>query len=158
MSLYRQPGQVRRRRRLIAAAVVAAVAAIALVVVLAAGGDSAPTRVERAAAANDAAGRAMDGLELLLIEYGQAVRGGRVVAPTEFSAAQSDVTRARDALTSHADDVRAVDPAALGRVVPVLDAVRRDVDRRVDVARLRAEVGRAQQILADLRSRAAAVR
>jgi hypothetical protein len=123
VSLYREPGQLRRRRRLIAGGVAAAVAFVAVLVILLAGGGGPPSHAERVAAARTAAGQALAGLELVEIEYGQAVKDGKVVEPTEYDAAKADVSRARDALAQHADDVRAVDAAALPRAQRALAAV-----------------------------------
>jgi len=120
LSLYRQPGQTRRRRRLALAVgrsprlLVAVVVGLTLPLLLA------PTRAERLAGARSAASEALDGLELLGHEYGQAVRGGRVVAPTEYAAAKADVARARAAVASHADDIDASDPAAPREVAAAL--------------------------------------
>ena len=104
MSLYRQAGARRRRRR-------------ARAVALAAGGDARRARRRpgrrrrrRAHARRPGAGRAgrgpraLDGLELLGTEYRQAVRDGRVVAPTEYAAAQADVARARAAVAGLSGD------------------------------------------------------
>src|ERR687886_529053 len=62
-------------------------------VTVVAGAPPLPAPRERAAAARTAAATALDGLELLQIEYGQAVRDGRVIAPTEYQAAKADVQR-----------------------------------------------------------------
>jgi hypothetical protein len=135
VSLYRQAGHARRRRRITMVAAAALVAVIVLVVVLATAGSNAPpTRTERAQAARAAASQALDGLELLSIEYGQAVKGGRVVAPTEYEAAKSDVQRARKALTDHVADLDAVDPAARRRAEAALGTVAAAVGRRADIA------------------------
>jgi hypothetical protein len=134
MSLYRQAGRARRRRRIGAAVAAAVVVVVVLVVVLASGGsDGPPTHAERAAAASGAAAEALDGLELLGIEYGQAVKGGRVVAATEYKASRSDVERAASALSAHAADFRAVDPAAFRRAGAALDDLASTVARRADI-------------------------
>lgn len=135
MSLYRQAGHARRRRRIAVGAAVAAVAVVVLVVVLAtSGGTSAPTHAQRAQAARSAAAEAGDGLDLLGIEYGQAVRGGQVLAATEYQAAQADVQRARKSLADHAADLDAVDPAAHRRADAALAALAAAVGRRADIA------------------------
>lgn len=149
MSLYREPGQARRRRRLLVASAVAVAALVAAVVVLLAGG-GAPSAAERAAAARGAAAQALDGLELVQIEYGQAVQDGRVVAATEYAAAQADVQRARDALAQHRQDVRTVDPAAPARADRALASVRGAVNRRVPAQELRTAVAAARAAIAPL--------
>jgi hypothetical protein len=134
MSLYRQAGHARRRRRITIVVAAALVAVVVLVVVLATAGSSGPSRADRAQAARAAASQALDGLELLGIEYGQAVKGGRVAAPTEYGAAKSDVQRAGKALTDHAADLDAVDPAARRRAQAALATLAAAVARRADIA------------------------
>jgi hypothetical protein len=135
VSLYRQAGRARRRRRIGIAAAAAVVVVVVLVVVLASGGSGGPpTQAERASAASSAATEALDGLELLGIEYGQAVKGGQVVAATEYNAAQADVRRAAGALSSHAEDFQAVDPAAFRKAQSALADVASTVARRAEIA------------------------
>src|SRR5436190_3036800 len=134
MSLYRQAGRARRNRR-IAMAAGAALAAIAvLVVVLAGGGGGPPSHAERVASARSAAAEALDGIELLTVEYGQAVRGGRVVAATEFAAAKADVQRAQQSLAGHRADFEAVDPAAYRRAQQALGGLAATAARRAGSA------------------------
>jgi hypothetical protein len=135
MSLYRQAGRARRRRRITIGVAAALVALIVLVVVLATAGSSGPpSRADRVQAARAAASQARDGLELLGIEYGQAVKGGRVAAPTEYEAAKADVQRARKALTDHAADLDAVDPPARRRADAALATLAAAVNQRADIA------------------------
>jgi hypothetical protein len=134
MSLYRQAGHARRRRRIMIGAAAALVAVAVLVVVLATGSSGPPSRADRVQSARGAASQALDGLELLGIEYGQAVKGGRVAAPTEYAAAKSDVQRARKALTDHVADLDAVDPAARRRAAAAFAALAAAVARRADIA------------------------
>jgi hypothetical protein len=133
MSLYRQAGRARRTRRIAIGAAVAVVAIVVLVIVLAGSGGGPPSHAERVASARSAAGEALDGIELLTVEYGQAVKGGRVVAPTEFGAAKADVQRARESLADHQADFEAVDPAAYRRASDALGALAATVARRADV-------------------------
>jgi len=134
MSLYRQAGRARRNRRIAVGAAVAAVVVIVLIVVLASTGGGPPSHAERVASARSAAAEALDGIELLTVEYGQAVRGGRVVAATEFAAAKADVQRARQSLAGHRADFEAVDPAAYRRASDALGALAATVARRADIA------------------------
>jgi hypothetical protein len=149
LSLYREPGAVRRRRRLIAAGVAAAVVIVAVAVVLLAGGDSGPpTEQERAASARSAATEAADRLDVLRIEYGQAVKGGRVVAPTEYTASGEHVARLDEELHGHAADLDAVDPAARRQVAATLAAIRAGIRAHVEPARLDRLIDRAGRQLA----------
>jgi hypothetical protein len=136
VSLYREAGHARRRRRIRLGIAAAVVAVIVLVVVLAAAGGNSgpPSHAERVQAARAAASQARDGLELLGIEYGQAVKSGRVVAPTEYTAAKADVQRAQKALADHAADLDAVDPAARRRAEAALATLAAAVGRHGDIA------------------------
>jgi hypothetical protein len=133
MSLYRQAGRARRNRRIAIAAAAAVVAIVVLVIVLASSGGGPPSHAKRVASARSAAAEALDGVELLTVEYGQAVKGGRVVAPTEFAAAKADVQRARQSLAGHVADFEAVDPAAFRQASDALGALAATVARRADI-------------------------
>ena len=134
MSLYREAGRARRKRRIAVGAAIAAVLVVVLVVVLASsGGSGPPSHPQRVASARSAAAEALDGIELLTVEYGQAVRGGRVVAATEFGAAKADVLRARQSLADHRADFEAVDPAAYRRAEQALGTLAATVGRRADI-------------------------
>jgi hypothetical protein len=134
VSLYRQAGRPRRRRRILIGAAAAVVAIAVLAIVLASSGGRPPSHAERVSSAQSAAGEALDGIELLTVEYGQAVRGGRVVAATEYAAAKADVQRARQSLADHRADFEAVDPAAFTRASETLGALAATVERRADIA------------------------
>jgi hypothetical protein len=133
MSLYREAGRARRNRRIAIAAGVAVVVIAVIVIVLASSGGGPPSHSERVASARSAAAEALDGVELLTVEYGQAVRGGRVVAATEFAAANADVQRARQSLAQHQADFEAADPAAYRRATQALGALATTVARRADI-------------------------
>jgi hypothetical protein len=136
MSLYRQAGRTSAR-------VVAIAAAVALVVGLGAGfalgrGTARkPTLADNVTDLRAQLRPAQNGIELTATEYRQAVRGGRVVAPTEYAAARADVKRAADAVADVRGDLRALDPsraAALERAVAALGGA---VIRRAEPATVR---------------------
>src|SRR4051812_27525619 len=114
MSLYRQAGRASGRTLAIAAGV-------ALVVGLAAGfaigraSAPEPTLADRVADLRAKLGPAREGIELSATEYEQAVRDGRVVAPTEYGAAKADVDRAPAAAAPSAAALPAPDPAPAPR-------------------------------------------
>jgi hypothetical protein len=131
VSLYRQPGRV-------AARTLALAAAGALVVGLAGGfaigraTAPAPTVAKAVAALRRDLRPAEQGFVLAPTEYGQAVKGGRVVAPTEYQAAREDVQRAQAAVDRSRAELSALDAAkarALERAVADLGAA---VARRAD--------------------------
>jgi hypothetical protein len=134
MSLYREAGRARRRRRIAIGAGVLVVV-IAVIVVLLAGGGGPPSHADRVKAAQAAASEALDGVEIVTVEYPQAVRGGRVVAATEFAGAKADVQRARQQLEQQRADFEAVDPAAYRLVGDALGTLAATVARRADIAK-----------------------
>jgi hypothetical protein len=133
MSLYRQAGRASGRT-------LALVAAGALVVGLLAGyllgrGTAPdPTLAEKVADLRRGVRPAEQGLELTATEYSQAVRGGRVVQPTEYQAAQADVKRVEDTLAAQRADLRALSAARAGALDRSVAALRDAVHRRADAA------------------------
>jgi hypothetical protein len=96
-----------------------------------------PSVAEKVADLRDDLEPAEQGIELTATEYAQAVRAGRVVAPTEYSAARQDVRRAVDTVAHHRADLRALSPPpaiALDRALSALSAA---VERRADPAEVR---------------------
>ena len=133
MSLYRQAGRARRNRRAAIIGAIGLVVIVALIVVLATSGGP-PSHADRVKSARSAASEALDGIEVLTVEYGQAVRGGQVAEPTEDAGAKSDVQRARTSLTDHRADFEAVDPAAYRRALVAFGALAAAVAQRADIA------------------------
>jgi len=108
MSLYREVGGGLRRLAIVA--VLALGAGVVGGFVLGRVTKSEPSLAEKLAQARDRYQKVPDALELLRIEYPQAVRGNQVVAHTEYDAAKADVARARDSLDEVAADLRALAP------------------------------------------------
>jgi hypothetical protein len=153
MSLYRQAGRASARTLILAAA---AALVVGLGAGFALGRGTAPeqTLAGQVADLQRRLRPAQDGLELTATEYGQAVRGGRVVAPTEYQAARADLRRADAALAGARADLRALGAERAAALERAVAAVRAAVARRADAgevrrlsdaarAALRAAVGRA---------------
>ena len=136
MSLYRQAGRTSGRTLLIAAVV-------ALVVGLAGGyamgRATAPERTlaDNVADMREQLGPAAEGIELTATEYGQAIRDGRVVATTEYKAAQADVERANAAVASVRTELREFDAARAAALEQALAALGAAVDSKEDPARVK---------------------
>jgi hypothetical protein len=149
MSLYRQPGRV-ATRTLAIGAVVALVIGLLGGFVLGRVTASDPTLAEKVAELRTQLGPADQGIELTATEYSQAVRDGRVTAPTEYGAAKADVQRVRAVLAATRADLRALSAAkaaALEQAVGELDA---GVQQRVDPADVQRRSDAARSALDDL--------
>ena len=138
MSLYKQPGRV-AGRTLALVAVAAVLAGLAAGFGLGRATAPDPSLADKLGELRDRLQPARQGIELTATEYSQAVRGGRVVAPTEYKAAQQDVARARGALARARGDLRALSVARAEAVDRATGALAAAVERRVppaEVARL----------------------
>jgi hypothetical protein len=136
VSLYRETSRAAGRTL---ALVAAAAVVVGLLVGFALGRSSAPepSLADRLDDVRAELKPARQGLELVGTEYPQAVRGGRVVAPTEYKAAQADVERVRSAVDGARDDLRALGATRAAAVDRAVAAVAAAVDRRADPAEVR---------------------
>jgi hypothetical protein len=149
MSLYRQSGGTSRRTLLLVAG------ALLLVGLLAGFGLGRltapdPSLADKVAELRTALEPADQGLELTATEYGQAVRGGRVIAATEYAAARADVERVKDALATSRADLRALNPSGAAALESAIRTVDADVARRADPAEVRASSDAARRALSEL--------
>jgi hypothetical protein len=131
MSLYRQAGRT-SGRALAIAAVVALVVGLAGGYALGRATAPDPTLAEKVADLRAQLGPAAEGLELSRTEYPQAVRDGKVVAPTEYQAAKADVQRVSDVLAGAKADVHALDPARAAKLDQAVAALRSAIDSKAD--------------------------
>jgi hypothetical protein len=152
MSLYRSPGRV-PARTLVLAGVAALVAGLVAGFVLGRATAPEPTLAEQVTALRAALAPAASGLELTATEYGQAVRGGRVVAPTEYDATRSDLARVRATLTANHADLRAYDRAGAEALDAAVARVDEGVRGRIDPAQVRRRVDEASQTLREVTGR-----
>ena len=127
MSLYREAGRTRRNRRAAIVGAIGLVVIVVLIVVLASSGGGPPSHADRVKSAKSAASEALDGVELVTVEYPQAK------APTEFAAAKADVQRAQQSLSTHRSDFEAVDAAGYRRATAALAALAAVVARHGDI-------------------------
>ena len=136
MSLYRQAGRT-SGRTLIIAAVVALVVGLAGGYAIGRATAPKPTLADKVADLRSSLGPAQEGIELSATEYPQAVRDGKVVAPTEYAAAQSDVQRAREAISGARADVQALDPARAEALDSAVTDLRAAIEAKRDPAQVK---------------------
>jgi hypothetical protein len=92
---------------------------------------------------------ARNALDVLTVEYPQAVSGGEVKEPTEYDAALSDVRRAQDAL-GEADDLGELDPEGYRRATALLTEVADLVAQKAAPAAVARRVLAADRALSEL--------
>jgi multidrug resistance efflux pump len=145
MSLYREVGS--RRRWLAAAALAGAAIGLLAGWGIARTTESEPSLADALARTQSRIAPAVDGLELLSIEYPQAVRAGQVVAATEYAAARADLRRTRDAVERARDELALLDSSA-GSLPGRLESLARLVEARAPAAEV---TETARSLRADLR-------
>ncbi len=148
MSLYRVAS---RRSRLLGLLVPVAALAVGLLVGVLVGRATAPEPSLSEALAKPAADvdDARNALEVLTVEYPQAVANGEVRAATEYEGAKADIQRAQDRLAA-ADDLEALDPGGYRRAVALLSEVAALVQRKAAPEAVAARVRAADEALAGL--------
>jgi hypothetical protein len=148
MSLYRVAS---RRRRPLALLVPAAVLLVGLLAGFVLGRMTAPDPTVEEALSEPTAkvAEARTALDVLTIEYPQAVSNRAVRAATEYEGAQAGVRHAQDALKA-ADELRALDPEGYRRAEALLAEIARLVERKVAPAEVESRVRQADAALATL--------
>jgi hypothetical protein len=137
MSLYRQAGG--RGARTFVAALVAALLIGGLVGFLVGRGSvEEPSAAEVVANAREDLGPVELGLEQVPIEYEGAVRDGRIVARTEYTATQATATRTAEDLDAAAEDLRAIDPDGYEAATAAIEKLEAAIAAVVPPARVEA--------------------
>jgi hypothetical protein len=130
VSLYREAGRT-SWRALVAAAVIALLVGGAAGYAIGRSSAPDPSLADQVADLKGRLAPAREAIELTTTEYPQAVRDGKIVAPTEYQAAKADVARARVSIAAALADLRAVDAARAQRLQETVAALGTAVDRRV---------------------------
>ena len=130
MSLYREAGRT-SWRALVAGVVIALLVGGAAGYAIGRSSAPDPSLADQVADLQGRLAPAREAIELTTTEYPQAVRDGKIVAPTEYQAAKADVARARDSIAAALADLRAVDAARAQRLQETVAALGAAVDRRV---------------------------
>jgi hypothetical protein len=146
MSLYREVG--RGRPWVVATAVVVALA-IGFGVGFATGRSTAPepTFEDAVAALQSEIRAATDALELVTIEYEQAVANGAVTAESEYDAARADAARAQEIFTSHREELTLLSPDETAATEATLQALAEQIEAVADPNEVTATAEEAMQAL-----------
>jgi hypothetical protein len=143
MSLYREVG--RRNRAVVAAAVLGLAIGLIGGVFVGRATTSSPSLASQAADLREELREATDALELVVIEYGQAVENGRVVAQTELAAAQADLERAQEVLEQATPDIEAISPGAGATAIGELVRLAALIERRAPTAAVEEQARAAEE-------------
>jgi hypothetical protein len=110
---------------------------------------SAPSLAERVSELRQETAAVLTRLEVLDIEYPQAVRDGTIVGHTEYDGSLARVENARNAFADLAGDLRVVDPRAHTEATTALDQLARDVNTRADPDRVAADLRQVRAALGE---------
>ena len=119
MSLYREAGG-RRSGTLVAVAAVAALLGGLVGLLIGSSGDEDASLEESVSAVREDVQPALSALELVQIEYTEAVSQGKVVAETEYQAAQDQVEAAQRTLDEAGEDLELLAPDDLDQAQQAL--------------------------------------
>jgi len=108
---------------------------------------SAPSLAERVSQVREDAAGVVTRLRVLETEYPQAVRGGRVVGPTEYEGARARAEAAHNALENLAGDLGRIDARGLAEARRAMADLRRAIAGRREPAEVFALVARVQAAL-----------
>jgi hypothetical protein len=146
VSLYRQAGRANARSA-VAAALAALLLGFGAGYLTRGGGEESPSLRVAVSDVRDRLRPVRAGLDLVMVEYPQAVRDGRVIAGTEYAAAQADVARARKGFASARADLALLDSRRTREAAAALDQLATLVDRRVPAPQVAAAARAAEAAL-----------
>jgi hypothetical protein len=135
MSLYRQAAGT-RTSTLVVVGLVVLFAGAAAGFALGRGTAPEPTLSELADEVGEDIRPALSALELVTIEYPQAVREGQVVAETEYAAAKSQAGTAESVVASLAADLAALNPAQAKGATAAVERVTTLIEDRAQPQRV----------------------
>jgi hypothetical protein len=154
MSLYREAGR-RRTLPLLAGAVAIAVAAGLIGFLIGDGGEEDPSLADAVESVREEVQPAFSELELVTIEYTEAVRDGRVVAETEYQAALDHADRASATIAGASGDLELLGPDRLAAAEAAMSELSELVEGPAPAADVEAAVRRAEGALRALTGLAA---
>jgi len=143
MSLYREAGGRRTAALLGGLLAGLLLGTLAGYLIGSAGGDEEPSLEDAVEQLQEDVAPALSALELVSIEYSEAVRGGEVVAETEYQASLDHVQRARSALDGASADLELLSPGELATAEQSLDELSQLVEGTAPPMQVDAAVARA---------------
>jgi hypothetical protein len=145
MSLYREAGG-RSLLPMVATGVFCLLVGGLVGLLIGSSGEEEPSLEDAVSEVRDEVQPALSALELVTIEYPEAVSGGEVVAETEYQAAVDQVKHAEEAVDGVAADLELLAPRELERAQAALDELARSVQAKApaeEVTRLANEAAAA---------------
>jgi hypothetical protein len=113
--------------------------------VIGSAGESEPSLQEAVSSVEEEVQPALSQLELVSIEYSEAVRGGKVVSESEYEGARSHVEGVMQTLDSSREDLELLAPAELAAADRALEELATQVDNRVPAPVVEAAVASAEE-------------
>jgi hypothetical protein len=146
MSLYREVG---RSRPWITATAVVVALAIGFGAGFATGRSTAaePTLEDAVTALQREIRAATDALELVTIEYEQAVANGAVTAESEYDAARADAARAREIFASYREELALLSPDEIAATETALQSLTEQIEALAEPSEVTATAEDAMQAL-----------
>jgi hypothetical protein len=145
MSLYREV-RGRTRRVLVAAALVLVLGVVGgFVLGRATTGE--PSLADKLADFRDQSQQVADALEVLVVEYPQAVRNGRVAAQTEYAGAKRDVERAQTSFGDIESDLHAIFPQRVAPAQGQLHVLEKLVDQAAPPEQVLNQIAKVRETL-----------
>lgn len=136
MSVYREPGR-RRARAIVIAAVAALLTGGVAGFAIGRGTAGEPSLFELIEDAREGLRPALNALELVTIEYPESVRGGEVVARTEYEAALSQAQAATRFLSAGRADLEPLDRAGFREAASRAAYVSKLIEQRAGPAKVK---------------------
>jgi hypothetical protein len=149
MSLYRSPGG-RSVGALVAVGVVALLVGGAVGYLIGHSGQSSPTLTAGLAQVQKTVRPAVDGIELVGVEYPIGVKDGKVVVPEQLQGAKDQLAKVREAFTSAQPQLTVLDQAATAKAAADLDQLQAKLEALAPTADVTALVTQVESELRQL--------
>jgi signal transduction histidine kinase len=146
MSVYREPGR-RRARAAVVAGIFSLLAGGLAGFLIGRASEDEPSLAQQLAELQERVRPVLNALELVTIEYPEAVRNGDVVAETEYGAAASQAETAAVTVSGAREDLEAISPAETARLERALEDLQELIEERAEPAEVERAAASAERAL-----------